>query len=129
LDKIQRHPLSAQQRPGRASNFQQNLACFCSLAIADEAFGFDGRRMLAKSGFREPEPGDDQRFAGAHDGASLRVARNRGERRHVATADIFGKRGADGAADFCDAGLMHNGSMSPDRGAEKQKASSVFCEW
>ena len=101
LEKIQRDALGAQDGAGRTGNFQQDFSCDNSLSVTRKPFNFDFRRKFAESGFGEIQAGNDERFARPHDGFGRRVRWNSCQRRGVAAADILGKCGADGSADFC----------------------------
>ena len=100
LHKIQGDPLGGQNRAGGTGNAQQIIAAANMRAVVDQLFDLHRRRKPAERGFGKVQPGDDQRFARAHDGFECLRFWHGGERRHVAAADVLGQRGFDGGADF-----------------------------
>ena len=64
-----------------------------------EAVGIEVRNFF-ESDFGESESGDDEWFAGVHQGDGFGVSRDSGERGDIAAAEVFGKGGADSRMDF-----------------------------
>ena len=90
------------------------------MGLAELAPPIDEGKDFAESNLGEIESGDDERFARPHDGFGRHVRWNSCQRRGVAAADILGKCGADGSADFC-GGQFHAVKMKVKgkRGKEK----------
>ena len=120
LEKIQSNALGAQNGVRRAGNFQQGFSGGKFLSVARRFFYSNFRREFAEGGFSEFNSCDDKRFARAQAREGYCVLRNGGERGHVAAAEVFGERGADGAANFSD-GQFHTAKMTANHGAGKQK--------
>ena len=121
LNKIQRDAFGAQERAAGTGNFQERRTGLHALAVAGKFLDLDFGRQLAKGEFSERQTGNGERLTGVHERDGLRIHGDSGKRGHVATAEVFGERGADGAADFC-GGKFHADKMT----AHKKRKSKMW---
>jgi hypothetical protein len=91
------------------------------LAVAEDFLNFDPTRQLAKGGFGKFDSGNDEGLARAHDGTGGQGGRDGRQGGGVAAADVLGKSGLDGSADFC-GGQFHVETLGGNSSWEKEKA-------
>jgi hypothetical protein len=91
LKNVERDTLGGQYRPGRAGNGRKWLARSDDLAIVGVGFPDNMRIQQRKSPAADRDTGEDAVLLGDHDRTGFSVIRNRGERRDITRADIFGQ--------------------------------------
>jgi len=64
-----------------------------------------------------------ERLARAHERDRFGAGRDGGQGRHIAAAEVFGKCGADGAADF-GSGKLHANKVTAKQNREKEKRAA-----
>jgi hypothetical protein len=90
------------------------------LWLAEFAPPIDEFKNFPEGGPGKIESGHDERFPRAQDGPGRRGFGHGGKRRGVAAADVLGKGGLDGLADFC-GGQFHTVRMKANGKGEKEK--------